>query len=561
MPELAIKRPLFRLSANPWQLDGSDAPLLGRSFLFTSEDTVRVLVDVCRDELPECGRYTDSSGGRWKRYELPAFGLYSDSEASFENLNLSLLGSQSGRVPLTAQVADPLPRIRDVPSIETTQDLGLDGQGMPSPDSNLNVSEMAERLIDGHLHFVHELYEQERSPHFCWEGNAQGIAFRSLTSTLEKWRCCEDKREPRMALIVRLAEKLPRLLSDVCRRPRRVLSRVREMHSAGRVQQIDGGCLRWLARQPGRTVGEKAGPKQQVLAVVRREDGDTLENRVVRDLILRAIQACNRYIREHKEVSTHVRVREVMAFRRLLRKLFRESQIGTVRPLVGIAQPNYVLQHDPRYTPLWESYLKLVQQQMLEDNVWRWRHRLWSENCGLALLSALAGMSGPSPGSRSDILLHAEQNAGRFVDPESYIAGWHLSGSAQGEQIELVQQSQFDQHPLITVPLRNLGPDYVLVRRGFSRTIHLAAVFTSLDFSLNQDRTTSQLTSLHKIFPTDTLKETYRAIILVPYSGPPIETSAVTQLAGRVVSVRVPLPLQRQRNGMEEQLKWVLSSN
>ena len=94
--------------------------------------------------------------------------------------------------------------------------------------------------------------------------------------------------DPPMALIVRHADTLLRLLTDLGRHPRHILSRTRAMLPVDRVQQLDVASVRWLSRQPGREVYERAGPRQRILAVRRFEDLDTLENRVLRDQIGRA---------------------------------------------------------------------------------------------------------------------------------------------------------------------------------------------------------------------------------------------------------------------------------
>ena len=73
---------------------------------------------------------------------------------------------------------------------------------------------------------MNEVYDDVRGDRPCWEGNVQGLAVRSLATVLDRWAKSGDTREPRMALIVRLAAQLPSLLADVCHRPRRVLSRV-----------------------------------------------------------------------------------------------------------------------------------------------------------------------------------------------------------------------------------------------------------------------------------------------------------------------------------------------
>ena len=123
-----------------------------------------------------------------------------------------------------------------------------------------------------------------------------------------------------------------------------------------------------------------------------------------------------------------------------------------------MAQPNYVLQHDERYRVLWQAYVKLVRQQLLEDSVWRWRHRLWSEHCGLALLGALGGLATASPAARSDFLLHVEQDAGRFVDGRTRVGSWRPAGRP-GHRVDWLSGTHLGEHPLVPPELRHSCPD------------------------------------------------------------------------------------------------------
>ena len=85
-----------------------------------------------------------------------------------------------------------------------------------------------------------------------------------------------------MALIVRLSKEQPvhRALAAISTHPRRILQRYRDNMPIRRIQELDPACIRDYARRPGITAAEKAGSRQCLLAVRRREHRDTLENRV-----------------------------------------------------------------------------------------------------------------------------------------------------------------------------------------------------------------------------------------------------------------------------------------
>ena len=132
------------------------------------------------------------------------------------------------------------------------------------------------------------------------------------------WQASFDPTVAPRRLVVRLAEALEDTLRDLARRPRRVLRRRREMQPVATVQQVDAACLRWISRRPGRTVAEKAGSRQEVLAVVRREEHDTLENRVARDVMLRCRLLSRAYLKSYGPLGGG-RVERVTRFERTLR--------------------------------------------------------------------------------------------------------------------------------------------------------------------------------------------------------------------------------------------------
>ena len=92
----------------------------------------------------------------------------------------------------------------------------------------------------------------------------------------------DGSQEARMALIVRLSREQPlhRALAAISPHPRRILQRYRDNTPISRIQELDSACIRDYARRPGVTASEKAGARQCLLAVRRREQRDTLENRV-----------------------------------------------------------------------------------------------------------------------------------------------------------------------------------------------------------------------------------------------------------------------------------------
>lgn len=180
-----------------------------------------------------------------------------------------------------------------------------------------------------------------------------------------------ERKEPRAGLETTLARTLPPVLQAVFERLRKVLRRERELQGLGRVEQIDPTCLRWLTRQPGYTVAQKAGARQQVLAVVRREHYDLLENRVLRDLLLRTERLAERWLEKEEEAfPAHESVKGVKRLLALCRGGLALEPLQGVSPLHEVPSPNYVLAQDALYRRIWDVYLLVVQYYRLVEDLW-----------------------------------------------------------------------------------------------------------------------------------------------------------------------------------------------
>ena len=247
----------------------------------------------------------------------------------------------------------------------------------------------------------------------------------------------------------------------------------------------------WRDR-PGVTLAQKAGSRQQALAVVRVETPDTPENRTIRDLLIRAIVACSKYIAENRRYPPNAaggRVGRIRSFRRELRDYLENSPLAGVSPLVGAARPNYVIQRDQRYRPLWDVYLQLVRQQKQEDDAWRWRNRVWAEHLEIVLLSLLRHMLNNFPDA-ADTLLRSEQMHGRFIDVLSAPQGMLLKQRDSANVVDFVASGQLDAHPLIPEHVKRLCPDHVLLRRDIYsfKAVSMLAIWSVLDFGIEGQR-------------------------------------------------------------------------
>jgi hypothetical protein len=211
----------------------------------------------------------------------------------------------------------------------------------------------------------------------------------------ERWKKVSTRAEPRTARVVDIARSYVARIRDVCERPRRMLVRQREAMPVGRVQEIDAVCLRNLIQRPGRTLLEKAGARQEIMAVTRRETVDTAENRVIRDFIRLCQHRARAYERENSHARKHKKVEAVVGLRQACERFEVGSPISAVGPLVGMVRPNYVLQKDRRYHPLWVQYDKLRREEEAVDNIWAWGRRLWAEFVRGVVIAFLCSKDGP----------------------------------------------------------------------------------------------------------------------------------------------------------------------
>lgn len=192
----------------------------------------------------------------------------------------------------------------------------------------------------------------------------------------------DGSQEARTALIVRLCKEqlIHRALAAVSRHPRRILQRYRENTPISRIQEIDPACIRDYARRPGITTAEKAGSRQSLLAVRRREQRDTLENRVACWVMERLSLRASAFCSENSGFQKDGKVGLVKRFGKNACE-WRASEwlhdVASLRQV--ITQPNYPLQFETRYQIVWKTYQRLLKEKREIDDAWAWQRVLWGE--------------------------------------------------------------------------------------------------------------------------------------------------------------------------------------
>lgn len=201
----------------------------------------------------------------------------------------------------------------------------------------------------------------------------------------------EDRDKARMALIVQLSRQqaLHRALDAISQHPRQILQRYRDETPLGRVQELDSACIRDFARRPGISVIEKAGSRQRLLAVRRREQRDTLENRVACWVMESAAELASAYCSVNAAFTTDEKVRLVRTFGRRNGSWRTSEWLRDVGALHHYPTgPNYPLQFEPRYKLIWKTYLRIRNAKREKDDAWAWQRVLWGET-GRQLVSCL----------------------------------------------------------------------------------------------------------------------------------------------------------------------------
>jgi len=539
----------------------------GRPCLMTPADVDAVVVAATGEWLPAVGQWTDDRRLTWRKFELPAPTREGELGPVDEKLTVRLYSGQRSRATVTLSLEGALPRLR-----RDGGDVAVASEpvGVASPPSVWRqAASVARRMVGRHIELIARLTETDaHHDDFAdafHDGHGGGAPVWPLSRVLETWRWMDDDRRTRPPLIVQLAHVLPSVLEAVCRHPSKVLTRQRRMQSAGQIHEVDAECLRWLARQPGSTVAERAGTKQQAMGIARVENADTIENRLVCDLIRRASIAARRFLDE-RAGETGPDIDAVERFLVILGRLSDAPALAEVGPMTGMPRPNHVMQHDRRYKTLWKAYVQLVRRQVERDQAWRWRHRMWAEACSFAVLSAMGDIAPHASAMRSDMLLHGKQSCGRFVDDRSGLGRFDV---LHGESASTVIMLRGDQIPAYRAvapfpdEIARMCPDIVLVCRDAQwpdkPPRHVMGMWTLLDFDLEGDELKERaeridvgLRGMRSVTRLSGLL--IQPSIDVRIDGAAYDVHCESQFVGACRALRLTLPLQPHVPTLREHL-------
>jgi len=344
---------------------------------------------------------------------------------------------------------------------------GKDEQGKPK-DSLLS------RVVEDWSSFFEDILKYEQHDN---EKNSR-IEWDAVQAYLEKIQA--NKQEPFRALIVDIAEEMHSHLPEIVRATRRALIRERQMMSANRVEETDIGCLRWYIRQPGRTMAEKAGPRQRLLAIARQETHNLHENRILKDFLLRCNHVGKRYIAnafvENPAYVTSTRVQCVRLLASLCVQLHLSPQLLDVTAPNPATPPNYVLLNDIRYRKVWYWYKRLLRQEQEKDCFWDWQARTWADIARLLISVAIRSLQKKCDGFKlteiyqGSLRIREEQILGCRTAAGSETGPLLINRLSNQWVLEIVHQEQAEYHPIAKY-LGATGGHLYLVLRPLGRDV------------------------------------------------------------------------------------------
>jgi hypothetical protein len=296
------------------------------------------------------------------------------------------------------------------------------------------------------------------------------------------FKIAEDITEPRMSLIVDIAERMHARVLLVVNAARKILLREQRMLPAGRVTETDTACLRWFVRQPGENMAQKAAAnRQRLLGIARHDSFDTLENRVLKDFLSRCMHEGLRYLKtevgDEQLLKGSMRARTVRKYWHLCSGLHQAPHLEMVGKPPPAPRPNYVLQNDYRYKEIWHQYVRLLRREDEEDCLWEWQARTWADVSRFLVNVALFELSRNNTNRlktglfieqllASAIHLFREQHLGSRIsagsEPGPFMINFRDKGRSQASVLEIVHPDQAVEHPS-TQHLGRLGGHLYLV--------------------------------------------------------------------------------------------------
>ncbi|MGA1147243.1 MAG: DUF2357 domain-containing protein [Candidatus Nanopelagicales bacterium] len=350
-----------------------------------------------------------ATAGTW---ELPA---PSGQRGHVHEPLIIVIGGRRVRLPRSCQLPWPARNTHVVASDFATT------IGSTSPESDEQI--IAANLLDtfrAYGAFLDEFAGDDLDdPVVVRDGVHAWTTDRHLCERLDQFTL-QSEASPPIAVIHRVLDRSSTAVLELTRSLRHQLERERRLIDLTRVAEVDDACINWMTRQPGRTIQERAGPRQRILAVTRRQSYDTFENRILKSFLQMADAACFEYLRLQaaRQLPTHPRVIRVRSFHQHVRTLLMHPAIADLPAPASDHQPNYALQFERTYRAIWDGYRLLRSARRQDDLLWRWRHRTFGELVFLELLGALSSLCDPDclPDHLGEVGVRTDPRVGHWLN-------------------------------------------------------------------------------------------------------------------------------------------------
>lgn len=221
--------------------------------------------------------------------------------------------------------------------------------------------------------------------------------------------------EATLPLIISLSERyeLQRKLEAIAPKLRHQLRRQAELMPVGRIQEMDGACLRNYIRRPGRTAAEKAGSKQELMGIQRYQDYNTAENKF---LVYFADKILHLECVSYERSGATQYQGQVRRFRHLIDNFKQHPAVQSIQAsFYHFTQPNYVLQQNPIYSSFYRANQDYIRKKSEKEQVWSFRNQLLADTIYICLLAALTQFQGVGVNPLSEVVCRTSPDKGRYL--------------------------------------------------------------------------------------------------------------------------------------------------
>ena len=147
-----------------------------------------------------------------------------------------------------------------------------------------------------------------------------------------------------------LIEHCADAINSILIMPRQTVIRVHEMTPVYLAQRLDSRSVRWLSRKPGNNLREKLAANPHILAATRKMSFDTLENRLLKALLIR-VQGL---LLDRQEAGLKLTERHEDLIDSI-QKTLRQEEFVAIK-LWQHMPPNNVLLQDKQYRKIWRAW-------------------------------------------------------------------------------------------------------------------------------------------------------------------------------------------------------------